>query len=225
MGGSHAATMVHYVVIQEQKDGVLGKTQAFKVEYDTAIVATLDNNPAVPDDSQDLLNFIFGIPASSSGPGYSHVAGDATNNAKYFNFGGNLGFSVRGFVINGDPIILAPVGFDGNYWASSVHLGGYDYIDFDDGPLSGNYTGTGWEYGRSGQTGRLLGNNSIDAYVYGDGSAFPTLTVSQIYGLNYQLFASGAGYTISYLVPEPGRAMLLLAGLVMVVGYGRRRVI
>jgi hypothetical protein len=87
----------------------------------------------------------------------------------------------------------------------------------------GAYTDPDWEYSDDGLNTRLVGNTTYDAWVFG---GFGT-EITNGTTVNAPSALSFAGATIINFsaVPEPGRAALLLAGLVTLTLHRRRGVV
>lgn len=232
---SNAAT--HYFLIQGNFDTSTAAAETFKWVVDDP------NN--VLQSGQDVMNAIFGTMSTVSGPVSTVGAGfqiDATyygtfNPPSYF----FETFTLLGLPGTADDKALEYNFDDGLGW--NYYNKGGSYAGAFDAPHSDIYPDgelSGWTSGRVGTTGRSLLENGVaettfDAWVFGgDGFGAPKATiqgsendptVANFTGSNtlIQQYVNGVSVYSYSAVPEPQRALLLLAGISSMLTVRRRK--
>jgi len=165
--------------------------------------------------SSDLLAAVFGSP-QSTGTTYTDgfngtypifSAGNNLQGARYIDFGGGAYF-VIGFTFNGQTAQMNPSYDPG--WNAYVAGGG--------GAQS--YPSGAWTYSGDGITTRTLANGSFDGWVFGATTFQSEAKIANGTTTLAPLAAMFSDATAINLIPEPGSALLLLCGAIMLL---RRR--
>ena len=165
-----------------------------------------------------LLRSVFGSETATGGIydddfGGSWVqfaAGNATFGIGYIDFAGGTGGSlfVESIIINGTKLSMSP-DYD-PYWSSHVRGGpGYD-------PSS-------WAYAQEGVNDRVLGDLSWDGWTLDYSGMADTGPLPGVGDARWSLVSSLNGIAVyAYVVPEPGRLLLLGGGFLAVLLRRRR---
>lgn len=205
LAANSAQGAVSYLLIQgEFNAGSLGEeTYKWKVNYNTGELVT----------SLDLLNAVFGVPSANGTytDAFSGVypylsAGNSTQGAGYFDFGGGSLF-LESFTLNSTKV-AQDTDYDPS-WSSHV-AGGFGTNH------GGSYPNAGtWTYSDDGITTRQIADNSFDGWVFG---------ASSFNSGNNPLVADFSGATvINYsATPEPSRSLLLLFAGIALMMHRRR---
>ncbi|WP_211325638.1 PEP-CTERM sorting domain-containing protein [Roseimicrobium gellanilyticum] len=214
-------------------------TEKFRVEY-TGLLTIPGYQPAPPGSPQPLVNSGEALLVSIFGNGVTVPSGTYTNSVGTVEAGGGF---LSGFQLSGGGMVYPgpwPFGAQWNYFVSG---GSYENT-FADPVEIGNYPDATWTWSYTGMSDRYLEDGSIDAWSYAAGTQVgedewgpimvPPLpsgvqpTLADFSGPGYmETLISGSGlpysvYRIS-AVPEPGRAMLLLVGAIVIVARRSRR--
>jgi hypothetical protein len=168
---------------------------------------------------QDLLLAVFGNPVLVSGNSYR--SGNTTHGVLTSLFSG-LGYSPQQFFINGFAGQLASNDDPYPYWNYTVAGGS--------GDNSGVFADSAWTFAENdGAASRNLVNGSFDAWTYGEYQSAPIVGVGNLpivmnFSGNEQLVSSSGGVSVFSIgtAPEPGRAILLIFGMGMVLMRRRR---
>lgn len=216
---TEAAVTVHYLMIQGDFNSSLTGTETYKFrfEYDTAVTPALGTG-------QDLLNVVFGVrgptPTLLEQGGLTKTFYHSTNGAygaTYEYFESFDGYIVSQFTINGQTFPGSPL-FTGSYWnyqaaggSGDAYGGDYPFLTEDEPPV------LGWTSAWDGIDTRYLANGSFDGYTYGNGANSEELenlpTASNYSDLSLMFTVNGIS-VYGNAVPEPGRAMLIMVGLI-----------
>jgi hypothetical protein len=166
--------------------------------------------------SQDLLDAVFGPMVNQNTTHFDTYgtprpyweAGNSTLGAGYQFFASFPGFLVESFTIGGVSVVIDGGGTPAwtQYLAGG---GGYPPPDYEAGPYPNNiWTGSG-----DLLTTRTLSDGSFDGWVFGDAYPLPSAEIAGGDDAYAPTAANFASATVITVVPEPGSALLLLAGL------------
>lgn len=206
-----AATITHYLLLQADFTSATAglETYKFKITYDSS----LSTKPA---SGLDLVTAIFGTvvmndPQPIDEKVYMSTGGSALGVA--YRWDDAWGYSIHQFLVGGNAGPEAQNTSPWPYWNYLVAGGTGD---------SGTVFGSDWEYSfEDGAGSRNLADGSFDAWTYG--STYPYVDVTgssndpvstNFLDVNKLLFTAN-GISV-YAAPEPGRFLLLAAGLLTI---------
>lgn len=217
--------MVHYLLIEGDFDTSSAALESYKFrfEYDTAQTTALQTG-------EDLLQVLFGVRGTTPTTVGSKTFYHSTNGnygATYEYFSSFDAFIVSQFTINGVTLPSSPVFANGNYWnyqaaggSGDGYGGNYPFLDEDDN--------LAWTSAWDGISTRNLSNGSFDGWTYGDGdnsTDVANLPTASNYSNLTALFTTANGITVyGSAVPEPGRSLLIVSGILVLVLRRRRHI-
>lgn len=215
-----------YLVVQGQFiPGGTVETYQWMVTYGSGSLGT----------GLDLLKAVFGAPTldpssyeDDFGGSYQHyTSGGSTQGVVgYLNFGSSEAPSLftESITIQGRKLAMNPAYDPGwNYYVA----GGSGNVDPTYNPDGLYNDPSGWEYSSDAIQTRNLADGSMDGWVFG--STFPEAPMEDTGDLpppgspRWSLVSTNGGVAVyALVVPEPGRALLFLCGMVS-LGLRRRR--
>lgn len=215
LAGSAASAAVQVSYLGIQHDGG-PRTWAFV--YDTT-------DPLAPTTGFDLFETLFGpaLPSDAFAPDFTYTdgfggtnpyvyMGDSQNGAGFIQY--SFGMFLESVTLDGVTLAMDP-GFveTWSYFVAGGQNGaGTGGLDV---PPDGSWTAAQVGFGD-----RLIGDNSFDGWLLGEfGAGEPPFPPS----LDDPSFAGAEVVLVGMLIPEPGRVVLLAAGLLIWLGVGRRR--
>jgi len=194
----HSASADSSYLLIQGPFGISGslETHKWKVNYNTGQIAT----------GFDLLTAVFG-PAVNTGTtiGTTPIfrSGNSQNGATYQYFASFDAYITLSFTLNGKNVAADSSGDPGwNYYVA----GGTGFSPYPAGT---------WTFADDGTGTRGLTNQSFDGWVYGGTFVNPTATIANGTTTFAPLVANFSDATVITVVPEPGSALLVMCGAVM----------